>query len=52
MTPILRYFPKSCRKKGESPFSGVINGGAKGKIIRNANETSLGALKGNAMLPV
>ena len=35
-TPILRYVPKSRRKEGESPFTGVANGNAKGKVIRKA----------------
>jgi len=51
MIPVLRYVPKSRHKEGESPFSGVTNGGAEGKIIKNASEVSLGALKGNATLP-
>ena len=45
MTPVLRYVPKAHRKERESPFSGVVNGKAQGKIIRKANEASLGALK-------
>ena len=52
MTPILRYVSKSRRRKGESPFGGVVNGEAEGKIIRNADEASLGALKGNVTLPM
>jgi len=46
MTPVLRCVPKSPRKEGESPFSGVVNGEAEGKIIRKAHKVSLGALKG------
>jgi len=51
MTPVLRYVPKFRHKERESPFSGVINGEAEGKITRNVNDASLGALKGSVTLP-
>jgi len=47
MIPVLRYILKSRRKKGESPFGRVVNGEAESKITRNADEASLGALKGS-----
>jgi len=46
----LTYVPKSCRKEGESPFIGVVNRDAEGKVIRKANEGSMVALKGNTMV--
>jgi len=46
MTLVLRYVSKSRRKEGESPFSGVVNREAKGKIVRKTNKASLDALKG------
>jgi len=49
--PILRYVPKSRRKVGESPFSGVTNVNAKDKAIRMADEANITALKGNATVP-
>ena len=49
--PILRYVPKSHRKEGESPFTGVTNGNAEDKAIRKANEASMSTLKGNATVP-
>jgi len=48
---ILRYVPKSRRKEGESPFTGVANGDAEDKVIRKANEASMTALKESAMVP-
>ena len=47
----MRYVPKSRRKEGESPFTGVTNGHAEDKAIRKANEASMTALKGNASVP-
>jgi len=47
----LRYVPKSHRKEGESPFTGVTNGNVEEKAIRKANEVSMTALKGNAIVP-
>jgi len=47
----LRYVPKSRRKEGESPFTGVTRGNTEDKAIRKANEASMIALKGNATVP-
>ena len=44
----MRYVPKSCRKEGESPFTGVANRDVEGKVIRKADEASMATLKGNA----
>ena len=51
MTLMLRNVLKSHSKGGESHFSRVVNGEAQAKIIRKADEASLGALKGSATLP-
>jgi len=47
----LRYVPKSRRKEEELPFTGVTRGNTEDKAIRKANEASMTALKGNAMVP-
>jgi len=44
----LRNVPKSCRKKGESPFTSVANGDVEDKVITKANEASITVLKGSA----
>ena len=47
----MRYVPKSRRKEGESPFTGVTDGNAEDKAIRKANKASITALKGNETVP-
>ena len=49
--PVLRYVPKSRRKEGESPFTGITRGNTEDKAIRNANEASMTALKGIVTVP-
>jgi len=39
------------RKEGESPFIGVINGDAKEKVVRKANEAIMTAVKASATIP-
>jgi len=41
----LRYVPKSRRKEGESPFTGVVNGDVEDKVIKKANEASMIAFR-------
>jgi len=36
--------------EGESPFTGVTNGDAEGKVIKKANEASMAALKGSVIV--
>ena len=52
MTPILRYVPKSRRREGESPFSGVVRESAEGKAMKKDSGTNLNTLKESVTLPM